>query len=104
MAADRWGARTTQEEKKLTPEQFEAAWQNVAAKLLRGDALSTESGNYFVRCGRRVGAAKFCLQRLGHSASCSPNFANICDAPLPNSKRCILTAGHKGKCMPVFPR
>jgi hypothetical protein len=104
MAADRWGAKTAHEEKKLTPEQFEAAWQNVAAKLLRGDAMQTESGAYFVRCGRHLGRGQFCLARLGHSAACSPNFANICDAPLPKEKRCVLNAGHKSKCMPVFPR
>lgn len=104
MAADRWGIKPTQEEKKLTPEQFEAAWQNVAAKVLRGDPLQTEQGAYFVRCGRDLGRGQRCLHRLGHSATCSPNFANICDAPLPKEKRCILTAGHKSKCMPVPPR
>lgn len=104
MAADRWGAKSTQEEKKLTPAQFFAAWQQVAAKVLRGDAVQTESGAYFVRCGRRLGGGRFCLHRLGHSASCSPNFANVCDLPLPKEKRCVLTVGHKSKCMPVFPR
>jgi hypothetical protein len=104
MAADRWGAKSTQEERKLSPKQFEAAWQNSASKVLRGEALQTEAGNYFVRCGRLIGPGKWCLHRLGHSVSCSPNFANICDVPLPKDKRCVLTAGHKSKCMPVFPR
>lgn len=101
-AVDRWGPKTTQGEKKLTPEQFLAAWQHAAAKLLRGEPMPTEAGGYFVRCGRRIEAAKFCLLRLGHSATCSPHFANVCDAPLPKG-RCVLTAGHKGKCLPHFP-
>jgi hypothetical protein len=104
MAADRWGAKPTQEEKKLTPEQFERAWQQIAAKALRGDSMQTDQGTYYVRCGRRLGAGKFCFHRLGHSASCAPNFANVCDAPLPKDKRCVLTVGHKCKCMAVFPR
>lgn len=104
MAADRWGAKPTQEEKKLTPAQFEAAWQQAAAKVLRGDPMATDGGLYFVRCGRRITAATFCYGRLGHSASCSPTFANICDIPLPKDKRCVLTAGHKSKCLPFFPR
>jgi hypothetical protein len=104
MAADRWGAKSTQEQKQQTPAQFEAAWQNVAAKALRGDGISTEAGLYFVRCGRRIAAATFCFGRLGHSAACSPTYANICDLPLPKDKRCIFSAGHKGRCLPVFPR
>jgi hypothetical protein len=104
MAADRWGAKPKQDEKRLTPAQFEAAWQQVAAKVLRGDPMSTEVGLYFVRCGRRITAATFCFGRLGHSVSCSPVFANICDMLLPKDKRCVLTAGHRGKCMPHFPR
>jgi hypothetical protein len=104
MAADRWGARASSEQKQLTPEQFEASWQNVAVKLLRGDAITTESGPYFVRCGRNLGFGKYCLARLGHSSACTPKFKNICDAPLPKENRCVLNAGHKSKCMPVFPR
>ena len=104
MAADRWGARTTQDEKKLTLEQFEKAWQNIAAKLLRGDAMQTDQGAYFVRCGRSLGRGKRCLSRLGHSTTCSPEFSNKCDLPLPNEKRCVFNAGHKGKCSPAFPR
>lgn len=103
MAADRWGNKSA-EEKKNTPEQFEAMWQNIAAKLLRGDGLQTDVGPIYVRCGRSLGSGKVCLHRLGHSAKCSPNFSNACDLPLPNSKRCVLNAGHKGKCLPVFPR
>lgn len=104
MAADRWGPKASSSEKKLTPEQFLAAWQQVAAKLLRGDPMPTKSGGYFVRCGRRIEAAKFCLLRLGHSAACSPFFANVCDLPLPKANRCVLNAGHKGKCLPFLPR
>jgi hypothetical protein len=104
MAADRWGAKPTQEDKKLTPAEFFKAWQQAAVKLLRGEAMSTESGNYFVRCGRRISRATFCFGRLGHSAPCSPIFANLCDMPLPKDKRCVLTVGHRGKCMAVFPR
>lgn len=104
MAADRWGVKTTQDEKKLTPAQFEGAWQQIAAKVLHGDGMATEYGLYFVRCGRRVGPGKYCLSRLGHSASCGVEFKNVCDLPLPKEKRCVLTAGHKCNCMPVFPR
>ena len=104
MAADRWGGKPTQESKTLTPAQFEAAWQKSAAKLLQGEAMSTDSGAYFVRCGRSLGNARVCLQRLEHSAPCAPIFATICDMPLPNAKRCVLNAGHKGKCLPFFPR
>lgn len=104
MAADRWGEKTTTEQKKLSPEQFERAWQNIAANLLRGEPIKTESGPYFVRCGRSLGRGKVCLQRLSHSASCAPFFANVCDQPLPNSKRCVLNAGHRGECLPYFPR
>ena len=104
MAADRWGAKATQEETKMTPEQFAAAWKRCAAKALQGESVKTPEGPVYVRCGRRITAATMCLHRLGHSSSCSPHFANICDAPLPKEKRCILTVGHKSKCMPVFPR
>lgn len=108
MAADRWGARATADEKKLTPEQFQEVWQRVALKMLRGEPLATEQGPYYVRCGRTLGGGKLCLLRLGHAPhspehECSPNFANICDAPLPKDKRCVLTVGHRGKCMPHFP-
>lgn len=101
---DRWGPKVAKEDKQVTPEQFEAAWRKLATKLLAGESMQTDAGTYFVRCGRKLAAAVFCLQRLGHSASCSPHFANVCDAPLPKDKRCVFTAGHKGKCAPQFRR
>lgn len=103
MAADRWGNKP-REQKQITPEQFEAAWQGEVVKLLRGEPMRAPDGHIFVRCGRKLGAALFCLARLGHSSECAPVFANICDAPLPNKKRCVLTAGHRGTCLPHFPR
>ncbi len=84
--------------------KFARDWPIEMRKILGGEALKTEYGPYYVRCGRDLGRGYRCFGRMGHSAECSPLFANACDQPLPNSKRCVLTVGHKGKCMPVFPR
>ena len=104
MAADRWGARTTKDEKRLTPEQFEKAWQLEARKIFGGEPIKTPDGAYFARCGRSLGGGKLCLQRLGHSVACAPHFGNICDKPMLRGQRCVLTVGHRCGCMPVLPR
>ena len=84
--------------------KFAKDWPIEMRKILGGEPVATTPGPYYVRCGRSLGAAYRCLHRLGHSAPCSPFYANVCDMPLPNSKRCVLNAGHKGNCMPHSPQ
>lgn len=104
------------EEEQLSPEELAAKkeadrkkkfardWPAEMRKILGGEPVKTNQGPYYVRCGRDLGRGNRCLARLGHSGECAPEFANVCDAPLPKEKRCVLTAGHSKDCMPHFPR
>lgn len=105
MADDYHGAEEEDEATRAAKAaRFKTTWHRLISVLLRGEPVDTAHGGYYSRCGRSLGRARFCMQRLGHSAECAPVYANICDAPLPNEKRCVFNAGHKGRCLPVFPR
>ena len=75
-------------EEQLSPEELAAKkeadrkrkfardWPIEMRKILGGEALKTEYGPYYVRCGRDLGRGYRCFHRMGHSAECSPGFAN----------------------------
>jgi hypothetical protein len=93
-------ARKEAERKK----EFAKKWPTIMRKALSGEPVATTPGPYYVRCGRSLGRGRRCLGRMGHSATCGPEFKNVCDEPLPEEKRCILTVGHRGECLSKLAR